>query len=155
MESRQFEVIGRFDEEGDCNRLVYAPLGEKLTYRRSRIYRFEYSGDTAALERFVNETLVDAVSQEVTAGETPALEGWRFYIDYGMKPGVLDLEKEAILNYYRELDDLAFEISGLELATRTYVYGESAGEAVSNQMVKDTINPAIHTWSIGHERSSA
>ena len=147
------EVVGKFDEAGDCSKLLYAPLAEELTYRRTRRYRFEYTGSREALEAFVRTTLVDEVSQEVSIGEAPALDGFLFHLDYGMKKGVLDLEKESVLNYYREIEPGDFEIAVLELATRVYVFGAGGDGDVSERFVLDIVNPAIHTWSIANERS--
>ena len=154
VEELTVEVVGRFDEPGHCDELLYAPLEGDLTFRRTRWYCFEFEGDRGAVEAFVRSTLVDAVSQEAHLGEEPALGGYRFHLDYGMKKGVLDLEKESILNYYRELEDTGFELKRLELATRIYIFGE-AESGVRKHFIRDIVNPAIHTYTIGDERSCA
>ncbi|MEM7145968.1 MAG: hypothetical protein AAF591_12595 [Verrucomicrobiota bacterium] len=148
------EVVGRFDEGGACDELLYAPLAGDLRFRRTRWYCFDYEGERGAVEDFVRSTLVDGVSQEVRFGEGAALEGYRFHLDYGMKKGVLDLEKEAILGYYRELEGTGFELKGLQLATRIYVFGEAESGA-RKHFIRDIVNPAIHTYTIGDERSCA
>lgn len=158
-EERRVEVVSRFDEPKDCANLLYAPLDEKnLTYRKTRCYRFTFKGDASRLEEFIRETLVDSVSHKLSLGVMPALKGFRFYLDYGMKKGVLDLEKEAILNYYRELErEVDFRILELELTTRVYVFGETSrsGKEVSGPFVRDIVNPAIHRWKIHDDRSCA
>jgi hypothetical protein len=154
VEELTVEVVGRFDEPGHCNELLYAPLDGELRYRRTRWYCFEFEGEREAVESFVRSTLVDAVSQEAELGGEPALEGYRFHLDYGMKKGVLDLEKESILRYYRELEDTGFELKRLELATRIYVFGEAESGA-RKHFIRDIVNPAIHTYTIGDERSCA
>ena len=153
MEQR-VEVVSRFDAEKDCAGLLYAPLEEALSYRKTRCYRFEYAGSAPKLEAFIGKTLVDPVSQEVCLGGGPALDSFRFYLDYGMKPGVLDLEKESILKYYGELENPGFEISALELATRIYIFGETR-EGTREVFVRDIVNPAIHRWSVCDARSCA
>jgi hypothetical protein len=148
------EVVGRFDAPGHCNELLYAPLEGDLTFRRTRWYCFEFDGDREAVKTFVQSTLLDAVSQEAHFGGDAALEGYRFHLDYGMKKGALDLEKESILGYYRELEDTGFELKRLELATRIYVFGE-AESGSRKHFIRDIVNPAIHTYTIGDERSCA
>ncbi len=145
--AQQVEVVSRFDAEKDCAGLLYAPLQESLRFRKTRCYHFEYSGDAAALKEFIRKTLVDEVSQEVHMDGAPALDSFRFYLDYGLKPGVLDLEKDSILNYYRELEDPGFTITALELTTRIYIFGET-GEKTPDVFVRDIVNPAIHRWSL-------
>ncbi|MEM8952534.1 MAG: hypothetical protein AAGD22_00140 [Verrucomicrobiota bacterium] len=148
------EVVGRFDERGSCDELLYASVGGDLSFRRTRWYCFEFRGGRASVESFARATLVDVVSQEVTFGGGPVLEGYRFHLDYGMKKGVLDLEKETILAYYRELEDTGFALEGLRLATRIYVFGDAAS-GVRKQFIRDVVNPAIHMYTIGDERSGA
>ena len=143
--TQAFEILGKFDHESDCQKLLYAPLTQKLTFRDSNVYRVDYEGDSAALEAFVSQVLLDPISQEMRDATTPAFEKAAFVLDYGMKGGALDLEKETILGYFRSLSNPGFTITKLTLRKRIYVFGENAPDA---PFVRDICNPAIHTWEV-------
>ena len=100
-----YEISDRFIEAGDANHLLYEPLSSGLTFRRTRRYELEFEGTRPPMEAFVRKTLFDEISQEFHEGEEPALKGFTFFLDYGMKPGALDLEKETILRYYAGIKD--------------------------------------------------
>lgn len=140
-----FEILGKFDTESDCHKLLYAPHPLPLKYREGRVYKIEFEGDAAALEAFVKRVLIDPISQEARTGGQPAFEKASFVLEYGMKGAALDLEKEMILNYYRGMTDPGFEIQKLTLRTRIYVFGEGAEPT---QFVRDIVNPAIHTHEV-------
>ncbi len=140
-----FEILGQFDHESDCQKLLYAPLPQKLTYRETTAYKVDFEGDAAALEAFVSQVLLDPISQKMRNGETSAFEKASFTLEYGMKGGALDLEKEMILNYYRALENPGFQITKLTLRKRVYVFGDQAD---SKPFVRDICNPAIHTWEV-------
>jgi hypothetical protein len=141
---RSFEVVGLFDQDADCHKLLYAPLSEPLTYRETVCYEFEFEGDEAALEAFVLATLVDPISQEARDGAGgPAFPNAAFVLEYGMKGGALDLEKEAVLAYHRGLESPGFTIQRLVLRRRLYVSGAGAKP---EPFIRDVCNPAIHTW---------
>lgn len=140
-----FEILGKFDTESDCHKLLYAPHPLPLKYREGRVYKIEFEGDEAALKAFVDKVLIDSISQEARIGGQPAFEKAAFVLEYGMKGAALDLEKEMILNYYRSIQNPGFEIKKLTLRTRIYVFGEGAEPA---QFVRDIVNPAIHTHEV-------
>ncbi|MFM2169700.1 MAG: hypothetical protein RIS79_4071 [Verrucomicrobiota bacterium] len=142
-----FEILGKFDTESDCHKLLYAPHPLPLKYREGRVYKIEFTGDEAALDAFVARVLVDSISQEARTGGQPAFEKAAFVLEYGMKGAALDLEKEMILNYFRGMSSPGFEISRLTLRTRIYVFGDGADTAQS-QFVRDIVNPAIHTHEV-------
>lgn len=143
-----YEICGRFEEASDCDRLLYAPLKRALSYRESKVYRFRWQGeDEAALRAFAERCLLDRVSQVLlTQGEAP-WRGFAFCLEYGMKTSVLDLEKEAILSYYRSLNAPAFRVEGLFIRRRIYVFGD-AGSAEREVLVRDLVNPAIHEYRL-------
>jgi hypothetical protein len=141
-----FEIVDRYLEAGDCSALLYAPLEESLTYRQTRRYTLEFEGAESAAAGFVSKTLLDDVGQELHQGNDAALSGYLFAIDYGMKPGALDLEKEAVVTYYQNLEKSDFELSELKIEQRVYVFGD--GAASPDRFVSDICNPAIHTWSV-------
>jgi len=141
-----YEISDRFIEAADADHLLYEPLPERLAFRRTRRYLFEFSGDEEALGAFVRRTLFDPISQSLHRGEEPALEGFLFALDYGMKPGALDLEKEAVLAYHAGLESPGFSIESLVIRQRLYLFGEGKGRA--DRFVRDLCNPAIHQWNV-------
>jgi hypothetical protein len=143
--TRSFEITGLFDKESDCHKLLYAPVSHPWTYRETVVYHVTFEGDEAALEAFVGRVLVDPISQEKRDGSGSAFPAAAFVLEFGMKGGALDLEKETILNYYRKLSEPGFVIQKLVLRRRVYVFGEGADSA---PFVKDVCNPAIHTWEV-------
>jgi len=140
-----FEILGKFDTESDCHKLLYAPHPLPLKYREGRVYKIDFEGDEAALTSFVQRVLIDSISQESRTGGQPAFEKAAFVLEYGMKGAALDLEKEMILNYYRGTPNPGFELKKLTLRTRIYVFGEGAEPS---QFVRDIVNPAIHTHEV-------
>jgi len=140
-----FEILGKFDHEGDCQKLLYAPLTAKLTYRETTLYKVEYEGDAAALEAFVRQVLLDPITQTLRDGSSSAFDKAAFVLEYGMKGGALDLEKETILSYWRTLEAPGFQIQRLTLRRRIYVFGV---DAAPSQFVRDIVNPAIHTHEV-------
>ena len=93
----------------------------------------------------ISQVLLDPISQEMRDATTPAFEKAAFVLDYGMKGGALDLEKETILGYFRSLSNPGFSITKLTLRKRIYVFGENAPDA---PFVRDICNAAIHTWEV-------
>ena len=149
----QAEVIGRFDHAGDANALLYTPLAEHLTARHTRRYLVEYTGDEAAVTAFLTKVLADPVSHELRTGEAPALTDFAFFLDYGMKAGALDHEKETILAHHRSTtgpDGAAagFSITSLKINHRVYLFGEAGAASHAERFVRDIVNPAIHTWQV-------
>ncbi len=142
-----YEIVNRFDTEGDAQSLLYEPPPKPLRFRRSMRYRFEIGGSFEALDAFVHEVLVDRISQEAQRDPKPLWENAAFILDYGMKGGALDLEKEQILSYYRTLRDPRFVLDKLTLTTRIYVFGDGADAEV---FVKDIVNPAIQYSEVLH-----
>lgn len=145
------EVLGKYDHAADASKLLYAPLNQSLTYRESRRYTVDFSGDDAACEGFLKRVLSDGTSHELHLGESPALGSFSFYLDYGMKPGALDLEKEMILTYFKGLENPGFSLNSLKIQRRVYLYGAQENEipALSERFVKDIVNPAVHHFQIG------
>ena len=143
-----YEICGRFEEASDCDRLLYAPSGRSLSYRESRVYRFRWNGESEeALRAFAERCLLDRVSQIILSeGNTP-WRGYSFCLEYGMKPAVLDLEKEAILSYYRSLNAPLFRVEGLVIRRRIYVFGDAEAD-VRSVFVRDLVNPEIHEYRL-------
>jgi len=145
------EVTGRFDHAGDANALVYSPLPSPHTYRATRRYSLQIAEDSpaavTAARAFVEKTLVEEVSQQARFGETPALDGFTFILDYGFKPGALDLERETIIQYYRSLPDPGFTLESLTITQRLYLFADHQ-PAPPEKFIRDIVNPAIHRHQV-------
>ncbi len=142
-----FEVTDRYIKPASADELLYTPLkGKKTTVKHSRRYVLEVEGSEKEAKAFVESTLVDDVSQELSTGEDAAVSGADFILDYGMKPGALDLEKEAILNYYKGLKKPGFTLKKLTIQQRLYLF--DADKATSDRLVKDVCNAAVHQWTV-------
>lgn len=141
-----FEISDRYIEPGDANGLLYEPLENGMSYRATTRYEVEFEGEKKAMEAFIEKTLLDPISQELHEGEDPALGDFTFVLEYGMKPGALDLEKEAIMAYYRGIEDPGFELKALTIRQRLYLFGGDAN--ASDQFIRDICNAAIHNWSV-------
>ena len=146
MGSLSVEVVGKFGSKEDANKLLYAPLSTQATFRKSRVYRLEFDGGDDLARAFVHKCLVDQYADDVTFDQKSYFDEYEFYIDYGMKPGALDLEKEAIISSQKGDDNSNFNLIKLELLQRVYVF--SSSEVSSDPFVRDVCNPAIHVWSV-------
>lgn len=142
------EVLSRFQDAADANHLLYTPIPDALKSNHSRVYTVECEGDIEAARAYMLRVLVDSISQAVVEDGTPALQGALFTIDYGMKPGSLDLEKEAILTNYRGQKNLPFTITSLKITQRIYIFGEGDRDKLAARFTKDICNPAIHYWTV-------
>lgn len=143
-----FEVISRFQDAANADSLLYTPLNAGLTSRHSRVYTVDIDGDEQKAREYLLSVLVDPIAQISSEETTPILDGALFRIDYGMKAGALDLEKEAIMQNYRGRKNLPFTINNLKITQRVYVFGEGDKESLSTRFAKDVCNPAIHNWVI-------
>ncbi|MDP4585168.1 MAG: hypothetical protein NWR21_13200 [Verrucomicrobiales bacterium] len=141
-----YEISDRFIGAGDANHLLYEPLSSGLTFRRTRRYELEFEGERTAMDAFVRKTLFDEISHDLHEGEEPGLSGFTFFLDYGMKPGALDLEKEAILRYYAGITEPGFTLKNLKIRQRIYLFGGKVDE--SDRFVRDICNAAIHQWNV-------
>jgi hypothetical protein len=151
MPSLQAEVTGRFEGPADANHLLYTPLEQSLTVRQSRRYTVAYSGDREALTAFLSKVLADPVSHDLAISDEPVISGAAFILDYGMKGGALDLEKETILAHHRGDPQPGFHIESLRIARRLYVFDAAQSPdtvALADRFVRDIVNPAIHTWQV-------
>ena len=141
-----YEISDRFIGAGDANHLLYEPLSSGLTFRRTRRYELEFEGERTAMDAFVRKTLFDEISHDLHEGEEPGLSGFTFFLDDGMKPGALDLEKEAILRYYAGITEPGFTLKNLKIRQRIYLFGGKVDE--SDRFVRDICNAAIHQWNV-------
>lgn len=139
----EWEVMRREQAVGDADALLYTPLHLGIGVKHSRIYHVEIAGDGEKARESLRGVLLDEVSQECRDNIATFSEGTQFVLDYGMKAGALDLEKEAIMTYYRRLAPQGFELKSLRIQQRLVFFGEAA-VAHAAQFVKDVVNPAVH-----------
>ena len=138
----RIEVESIYAAEHPAGALVYEPVPESCTSRETRVYDVEAEGDETAVRRFAEHVLADRFAQRVHIGEAPALEGYRYFLDVAYRPGVLDLEKEYLLRYYRSLEAPGFDLRDLTIRRRVYIFG--ADEALPPETLrKDLVNPAV------------
>ena len=45
------EVVGKFESEQDTSKLLYAPLEQSATFRKSRVYQIKYDGTEEEAQR--------------------------------------------------------------------------------------------------------
>jgi hypothetical protein len=138
-----YEIAGKFEEPVPCETLVNGWVDPAVTVRRSRVYEFAYSGDGEALGGFVRHCLFDPISQVLGRDEGLWPEAG-FVLDVAMKPGALDLEKEAILDVQRRWPEAGFRIESLRLHHRYAAFGPVTAEVI-RRMERDLVNPAIQT----------
>lgn len=145
-----YEISGKYDKPERCDGLVNSSVDPGVTYQHSRIYEFTFEGDNAALESFVRHCLFDEIGQVLTRDPGPP-PGLSLLVEVGMKPGALDLEKEAILSVHRARPESGFALSTLRLRQRYCFFGPVT-ESIERRLVRDLVNPAIQTHTL--ERSA-
>lgn len=148
MNNMHIEVVSRFQDAADADHLLYTPVNAGLKFRKSKVYTISVEGDMAAAREYLLGVLVDPIAQEHSEKIEPMFDNTFFVLDYGMKAGALDLEKEAILENYRGRSGLSFTIRQLKITQRVYIFGEGDKKALSALFAKDVCNPAIHNWTI-------
>ena len=146
----KIEITSRFAHPEDANKLLYTPRPRQITYRRTKVYLCTIDGDETAFLAWMRRVLLDEVSQDLHSGDAPALEGADTILEYGMKPGALDHEREMILEeFHREGDEkLGFAIRDLKLRTRIYLAAADGLPIDPAPFIKDIVNPAVHTCRV-------
>lgn len=146
-----FELVNRHQPWRDARGLRYAPDSDGCQYRLTRQYRIAFDGDPDAVRAFVREVLQDEVSDSLCENQAAALEPYRYIVDITLRPGCLDLEKEAVRRAIQDRNDSAWSLQELDVAHRVYLRGEQTIDADS--YVRDMVNPVIHTWRL-HDRAA-
>lgn len=146
----RLEIMNGRAELASANDLVYAPLAAAPSYRNTRVYDIEYSGDEERLKRFVSDVLVDDVVETPVFGRATTHAEATRAIDVSLKPGVLDLEREYIMDYARRAGADNLDIHGLRIIRRYYFFGE-CGQAIIDRIVHDLVNPVIEEWQAAHD----
>ncbi|MEM0896225.1 MAG: hypothetical protein AAGJ79_05000 [Verrucomicrobiota bacterium] len=140
------EVLAKHEDLHDCSGLLYVPPENPSQYRATRVYDLVWEGEQSMAEAFAKDVLIDTVGDRWEFGGGSILEGFAFFLEYWMKPGVLDLEQRAILDYAASHPELAIHLKGLRIRHRIYVFAE--GGANDAAFVRDLCNPAIHAWEV-------
>jgi hypothetical protein len=146
----KIEITSRFAHAEDANKLLYTPRAAGVEFRRTKVYLCDVRGDESAFRQWMRRVVLDEVSQDLHAGEAPALGGASAILEFGMKPGALDHEREMILEeYHREGDqNLGFSLENFRLRTRIYLFGAGGAPVDTAPFLKDIINPAVHTFTL-------
>ena len=143
------EIVNRLAAPKSVNALLYTPVTSGLSCRETRVYELTADASEDAVRRFAGEVLADPVSDEIHLGATPALPGAAYHLDIALKRGLLDLEREYLLTYLRNDPKAGLSPKSLRVVRRIYIYGADASPA-PERIVKDVVNPVIHTWKIHH-----
>ncbi len=149
MSTYLVEVVDRLEEAIPCRELVYSAIPEDCTLRESRVYEIIGSGSRDQLESFVDDVLVDSVSQdrEFLDGETDSVRtDFDHRLELWLKDNVLDLEEEYLLEYCENHREI-FSVDEIRIMTRYYVYNVDSDDVVET-LVRDVANPVIHDWSV-------
>lgn len=145
----RLEVAGRFEQKRPLQELLYAPVAEDVSYRQSRVYEVNCSGDPAAAENFLRTVLVDEIGQIASSDSAPLFEGSRAIVDIGLKRGVLDLERECVKDHYKNSAPAGFVISDLKIFQRIYIFGQVLEQRLP-ELLRGVVNPAVQEWSLCH-----
>lgn len=152
MVTYNVEVVDRFEDPRPAREYVYSPVPEECELRETRVYRIEGPEDRERLNEFVEDVLVDEVSQDWELGEardTTYRDDYDSIIDVVLKPDVLDLEEEYLIDYCENhRDESGFEVSEISIVTRYYLDCEGTDPDVVETIVRDLVNPVIHEWSV-------
>ena len=146
----KIEITNRFAEAEDANKLLYTPRAGRTLFVRTKVYLAEIEGDAGAFGAWMRRVILDPISQDLHAGDAPAVPGASVILEYGMKPGALDHEREMILEEFEKehAADLGFRMVSLRLRTRLYLFGENGGPVDPAPFVRDVVNPAIQNHSV-------
>ncbi len=142
------EILNRFQPDTDAGRLLYTPADTGMTCRTTRRYAFQYTGRLDSLQDFVRTVLLDPISEDLHEAARPCLDEFAFYLDISLKPGLLDLEKEAVVQYVRDRQDADWTLETLSVGRRYYFLG--TGLIGPEPFIRDMVNPVIHTWNVVH-----
>lgn len=152
MVTYNVEVIDRFEDSHPAREYVYTPVPEDCELRETRVYKIDGPEDQNSLRRFVEDVLVDDVSQEwdlEATEDATALGDYDTVIDVTLKSDVLDLEEEYLLEYCENhRDEAEFDLEEIKIVTRYYLECDETDPDVVDTIVRDLVNPVIHEWSV-------
>lgn len=158
-----FEITSKDNKGKALEHVLYTPIrtaasaGIAFSFTTANLYNIEFTGEESAVQEFAKTVLLDEVTQILTAAPSSAdlvlPEGTLFYLEYQMRPDALDLEQQAILNYYQGAEQ-TFELNSLQLQHRVFVSADKADidqaliEHVAKRVESELCNPAVHTSQI-------
>lgn len=147
----KIEIEDQFDRRESGAALLYAPSNDGVTFRRTRLYVLDVEGDTAAATTWMERVVLDQVSQKlhVLDADGVALGDASVLLEYGMKPGALDHEREILLDEFAKehAEELGFKINDVRVRTRIYLFAKR-GEVDTTPYVRDVVNPAVHSHEL-------
>ncbi|QQL44129.1 hypothetical protein [Sulfuriroseicoccus oceanibius] len=147
----KIEIEDQFDRRESGAALLYAPSNDGVTFRRTRLYVLEVGGDTAAATTWMERVVLDQVSQKlhVLEADGVALSDADVVLEYGMKPGALDHEREILLDEFAKehAEELGFQITDVRVRSRIYLYAKD-GDVDTAPYVRDVVNPAVHSHEL-------
>jgi len=158
-----FEITSKENKGKGLGHVLYTPIktagsdGIEFSFTQANLYTINFTGAAQAVDSFAHTVLLDEVTQSVTAvssiDDLVAPQGTLFYLEYAMRPDALDLEQQAILNYYKG-SDKAFELESLKLTHRIFVSANSTSvdksviKHVAKRVESELCNSAVHTSQI-------
>jgi hypothetical protein len=120
-----------------------------MTYFSTRRYELHYEGAARELHGFVRDVLADDVVETVHEEPGACLSRYGFYLDIGLKAGLLDLEKEYLLRYLGSVADAPFSIQEIK-KSRCYYFSGDPMDVAPEQFIGDMVNPVIHRWKCAY-----
>ncbi|MFB6344436.1 MAG: hypothetical protein ABEK50_01500 [bacterium] len=157
MVTQSIEVIDRFDDPRPAREYVYSPVPEDCEIRETRVYKIEGTSSRDELSAFVEDVLVDDVSQRwslLESGQQGGLEDYDTVVDCALKENVLDLEEEYLIDYCENhLEEIDVDLDDITIVTRYYLRTDGRNGDVVDTVIRDLVNPVIHEWSVRNRGS--
>lgn len=150
----KIEIEDQFDRRESGAALLYAPSNDGVTFRRTRLYVLDVDGDSAVAQSWMERVVLDQVSQTLHVlgdeSNSAALGDADVLLEYGMKPGALDHEREILLDEFAKehAEDLGFTLNDVRVRTRIYLFAKSGEEIDTAPYVRDVVNPAVHSHEL-------
>lgn len=148
----ELEVAERFSPREPAGDVLYSGNGVEGDVETTRLYRLATGAPRSVLEDFVRKVLVDGISQhwELRREEEDGSlrEDYRHRLDVGLKPGVLDLERQYLLDFLATSPDPRLTLEGLAILKRHYLYASNGSGRLLEVARRDLVNPVIHRWRV-------
>ena len=124
-QSITFEIKSKDNNGKALGHVLYTPIrtaasaGVEFSFTTANLYHIKFTGEEKAVQDFAKTVLLDEVTQIVSSAvsshDLTIPKGTLFYLEYQMHPDALDLEQQAILNYYKGAEQ-TFELNSLQLS---------------------------------------
>lgn len=153
------EVAERFSARQPADRVLYSGDDLEGEVETTRVYRLDTDASRDDVESFARDVLVDPVSQdwELRAngdGDASFRTGFCLRLDVELKPGVLNLERQYLLDFLEEFPNSRLRLDGLGILERHYFFASGGEETLKRTARRDLVNPVIHRWRFypdGHD----